>query len=63
MDRHACLGDAQFEELQLMKFTWRSDIVDLGAWNAEEVDMIEYETLLQADVEEAEWDKEIHVDT
>ena len=46
-----------------MKFAWRSDIVDLAASNAEEVDMIEYETLLQADIEEAEWDKEMGVDT
>ena len=66
MDQCACLGDAWFEELQLMKFAWRSDIVDLAAWNlqdAEEVDIIEYETLFQADVEEAEWDKEMGVDT
>ena len=49
-----------------MKFAWRSDIVNLAAWNsqdAEEVDMIEYETLPQTGIEETEWDKEMGVDT
>ena len=46
-----------------MKFAWRNDIIDLAAWNSqdfEEVDMIEYETLLQ---EEVEGDKEMGIDT
>ena len=48
------------------RFAWRNDIVDLAAWNSQdfkEVNMIEYKTLLQAEVEGAEWEKEMDVDT
>jgi hAT family C-terminal dimerisation region len=58
----AQLGAAQFEELQMMKFTWRNNIGDLAAWNSaqvEEIDneMQEYEDMLIADCDFEEWDK------
>jgi hAT family C-terminal dimerisation region len=60
--RHAQLGAARFEELQVMKFAWRNNIGDLAAWNSaqvEEVDeMKEFQYLLAADGEHEEWDKD-----
>ena len=52
------LGTKRFEELQIMKFAWRQNIVDLAAWNlaeAEElVDLDEYSELLKGDEQAAE---------
>ena len=51
-DWRATLGSNTFEELQLMKFAWHNNILDLAAWNlrhAEEIDLDEYEGLLKAD--------------
>jgi len=45
-DCHAHLGPKKFEELQIMKFAWRSNIPDLAVWNSsvvEEVDLWEFE--------------------
>ena len=54
--------NTRFEELQMMKFTWRNNIGDLGAWNSaqvEEIDyeMKEYEDMLAADQEFEDWNK------
>ena len=58
--RRARLGADRFEELQMMKFTWRNNIGDLAAWNSaqvEEVDeMKEYEDFLIGDQEQCDWD-------
>jgi hypothetical protein len=51
----------QFEELQIMKFTWQQDITDLAAWNSaqvKEVDLDEYSELLEVDKQTAEVDKQ-----
>ena len=57
--RRARLGAIRFEELQIMKFTWRNNIGDLAAWNSAEVevDKKEYHDLLVADGEQEAWDK------
>ena len=34
-DRHARLGVKRFEELQIMKFSWRPTITDLAVWNSD----------------------------
>ena len=60
--RRAQLGAERFEELQVMKFAWRSDIVDWASWNTtavEEVDeMREYADYMAADEEQQAWDRE-----
>jgi hypothetical protein len=55
-DQRARLGAQKFEEIQLMKFAWRQDVVDIAAWNSsevEQVDVEEYKDLLAADIEQA----------
>jgi len=57
----AQLGVACFEELQVMKFTWRNNIDNLAAWNSSQVEEIdnefgEYWDLLVTDGEQARWD-------
>jgi hypothetical protein len=66
-DRRARLGAQRFEELQLMKFAWRHAVVDIAAWNSDEVEQVdveEYKDLLVADVDQAtlDLDSDIHVD-
>jgi hypothetical protein len=53
---------AWFEELQMMKFTWRNNIRDLSAWNSaqiEEIDneMRDFEDMLAANWDFEEWNK------
>jgi len=60
-DRRARLGDKLFEELQLMKFAWKPNIVDLAAWNSEcveevELEKQEYEDLHNTDILLQEFD-------
>jgi hypothetical protein len=58
--RRASLGAKQFEELQIMKFAWCNNIVDLAAWNSgqiEEVDLDEYSEMLEADELANDFDK------
>jgi hypothetical protein len=60
VDRRASLGAKRFEELQIMKSTWRKNISDLAAWNSaqvEEVELEEYSEMLEAEDLAAEWDK------
>jgi hAT family C-terminal dimerisation region len=51
-DRRSRLGSKKFEEMQVMKFAWRNNIPNLAAWNSneieeiEEIDAMEYSTLL-----------------
>jgi hypothetical protein len=56
MDRRARLGGQRFEELQIMKFAWRHNVIDVAAWNSNEIEQVavkEYKDLLIADVEHA----------
>ncbi|KIL56399.1 hypothetical protein M378DRAFT_188574 [Amanita muscaria Koide BX008] len=58
-DRRARLGQQRYEEIQLMKFAWKEDVVDLAAWNSvevEEVRLQEYEDLLATDTELCTYD-------
>jgi len=60
VDQWASLGAECFEELQIMKFAWRKNIIDVAAWNSgkvEEVDLDEYEEMLAADIWADEFDK------
>jgi hypothetical protein len=55
----ASLGAKRFEELQVMKFTWRQNIVDLAAWNSgqvEVVDLDECSERLEAEEQDMEWE-------
>jgi hypothetical protein len=56
-DRRSRLGSKKFEELQIMKFAWRSNISNLAAWNSNEVEEIdEYSNLLGNDNWQADFD-------
>lgn len=55
------MGSDRFEELLIMKSSWRGTIVNWAAANSEsveEVDLVEYEELLDADVQARTWDNE-----
>lgn len=62
-DRRAQLGPSVFEELVIMKSAWGSNLYDMAAWNAmqvEEVDLLfDYEEMLMEDDACAAWDKEL----
>src|SRR5260370_3097762 len=60
-DRRASLGTKQFEELQLMKFAWRSKITDIASSNSDQVEVVDlgdYLNMLQYDVHEYELEKD-----
>ncbi len=60
-DRRASLGTKQFEELQLMKFAWRSKITDIASSNSDQVEVVdlgEYRDMLEYDVREYEFEKD-----
>ena len=57
-DRHSCLGSSRFEELQIMKHTWNSSLVDHAQANSCEVEDI----LLQDIKELYERDEELSRD-
>jgi hAT family C-terminal dimerisation region len=60
-DRRSRLGAERFEELQMLKFNWRQSLVDLAAWNSdqvEEYDLAQYIEILEDDAAEVEWDVE-----
>ena len=60
-ERRARLGSNRFEELLIMKSAWHGTTVDWAAINSaevEEVDLAEYEELLEADVQARTWDDE-----
>jgi len=64
-DQCARLGAQHFEELQLMKFAWRQNVVDIAAWNSaqvEQVDLEEYKDLFIADVEQDGQDLDTNTD-
>jgi hypothetical protein len=67
--RRVQLGADRFEQLQVLKFAWRTGLVDHVAWNSEQVeefDIDEYKELLTADIQAREWDadqSDIEVDT
>ena len=58
-DRQARLGSARFEELKMMKSTWKKNLPDLAAWNSretEEINILEFEEMLIENEEEDQWD-------
>jgi hypothetical protein len=60
--RRSSLGAKRFEELQLMKFAWRSKILDNAEQNwarVEEVQLGEYSEFLEAEERSAEWDQQL----
>jgi hypothetical protein len=57
--RRASLGAKRFEELQIMKFAWRKGLSDLATWNSsqvEEVNIEDYDLMLEAEDASAELD-------
>ena len=64
VDWHAHLGTEKFEQLQVLKFAWRSDIPDLAVANQEvedEVDLTQYDALYYEDITEAKLDAELEM--
>ncbi|KIJ09800.1 hypothetical protein PAXINDRAFT_17133 [Paxillus involutus ATCC 200175] len=60
-NRHSRLSSENFEKLQVMKHTWRSNIKDLATCNstkAEEVQLEGFKELLVCDAEMMEWDND-----
>lgn len=60
-DWQAHLGDKIFEEILLMKFVWKSSVIDLAAWNSEcikevELESQQYKDLLNTEVLLQEFD-------
>jgi hypothetical protein len=59
-DRRSRLGAERFEQLQVLKFAWRTSIVDQAAENSaivEEVVLEEFRELLRLDNEISEWEQ------
>jgi hAT family C-terminal dimerisation region len=60
-DRRACLGSKRFEEILMMKSVWHGSIADWASIysnQVEEVDLVDYKDLLQADMRVQAWDLE-----
>ena len=60
-ERRSRLGSDRFEELLIMKSVWHGMISNWAAINSEgieQVDLVEYEELLDADVQACTWDDE-----
>ena len=54
MDRHSHLGSGRFKELQIMKHTWNSSLVDRTQVNSCEVENVllqDFKELYEHDVE------------
>lgn len=63
--QRSCLGPVRFEEAQVMKWHWRQNAVDYTKakqQDIEDVDLFEFEGLLQRDAEQAELDKACGID-
>ncbi|KAG6816556.1 hypothetical protein H0H87_005128 [Tephrocybe sp. NHM501043] len=57
----ACLGATTFEQLQIMKFAWRSKTMDITAINSqhvEEINVEPFQELLGEDRDFKGWDKD-----
>ena len=52
-DQHSCLGSEKFEQLQVLRHTWHCRIMDQANLNSGnvEIDMEEFQELLQQDVD------------
>ena len=65
MDRQSHLGPKLFEQLQVLKHTWRSHIVDFADSNSNEVDEIEvlqeFWDMLDDKNEQEGWEAEVVV--
>ncbi|KAG6809110.1 hypothetical protein H0H87_012146 [Tephrocybe sp. NHM501043] len=60
-DCHACLGATTFEQLQIMKFAWRSKTTDIAAINSQhvkEINIEPFQELLGEDHDFEGWDKD-----
>jgi hypothetical protein len=60
--RRSQLGAERFEELQIMKFAWRNNTMDLASSNSDHVEQVdndtkEYGDLLAADEEQGKWEQ------
>lgn len=58
-DKRACLGCEKFEEIELMKFSWRKGLDDLAGNNTnvvEEVDLVPFRDHLREDEDADKWD-------
>ena len=61
MEHQSHLGSDHFEELLIMKSMWHGTISNWAAINSEgieQVDLVEYEELLDADIQACMWDDE-----
>lgn len=66
VDRRARLDNERFEQLQVLKFSWRADIPDLAASNEQAEDIVDlssYEVLHHQDVAESSIDNELGDDS
>jgi len=60
-DQRACLGSECFKEILIIKSAWHGSIADWASINShivEEIDLVEYEDLLEADTRGQAWDLE-----
>jgi hypothetical protein len=60
-NKRSRLGAEHFEQLQMLKFSWRKSLVDSAQTNSgivEEVLLNEYKDLLLVDEDMAEWENE-----
>jgi hypothetical protein len=59
-DRRSRLGQTIFEKLVIMKSAWGPDICDMAAWNAEQVEdidfTVDFKEMLADDVDCEAWD-------
>ena len=64
-DRWSCLGPKLFEQLQVLKHTWHSQVVDFADSNSNEVDEIEvlqeFRDMLDDENEQEGWEVEVVV--
>ena len=64
-DHRSCLGLKLFEQLQVLKHAWRSQIVDFADSNSNEVDEVEvlqeFQDMLDDENEQEGWEAEVVV--
>jgi len=66
VDHCACLNNERFEQLQVLKFAWRTNIPDLAASNKQAhniIDLSSYEILHYQDLTELNLDNELEDDS
>ena len=65
LDCCSCLSNEKFEQLQILKFAWQSNMPDLAASNNEDkvIDLSEYEVLYVQDHSKTNFDHKLSSDT